>query len=85
MSRKARIIIMPMTITAIMAPELWMRICSLDLVTVVVLAAVVVFIAGESVDACIFLATQCPVLNQASGSPQSSTQGSIVHTGRRVQ
>lgn len=54
MSRKARIIMMPMTITAIMAPELWMRICSLDLVTVVVFAVVVVFIAGDSVEACIF-------------------------------
>lgn len=54
MSRKARIIMMPMTIMAIMAPELWMRICSLDLVTVVVFAVVVVFIAGESVEACIF-------------------------------
>lgn len=54
MSRMVRIIMMPMTMTAIIAPELWMRICSLDLVTVVVLAVVVVLIAGESVEVCIF-------------------------------
>lgn len=54
MSRKARIIMMPMTIIAIIAPELWIRICSLDLVTVVVFAVVVMLIAGESVEVCIF-------------------------------
>lgn len=53
MSRTVRIMMMPMTMIAIMAPELWIRICSLDLVTVVVLK-VVVLIAGETVEACIF-------------------------------
>lgn len=53
MSRMVRIIMMPMTMTAIMAPELWTRICSLDLVTVVVFA-VVVLIAGETVEVCMF-------------------------------
>lgn len=52
-SRTVRIIMMPMTMTAIIAPELWIRICSLDLVTVVVFA-VVVLIAGETVEVCIF-------------------------------
>lgn len=53
-SRMARMMMMPMTMTAIMAPELWMRICCLDLVAMVVLKRSVVLVTGEAVDAGIF-------------------------------
>lgn len=49
MRRAVRIMMIPTTMTAIMAPELWMRTCSLDLVMVVVLAAVVL-VTGDTVD-----------------------------------
>lgn len=50
----ARMMMMPMTMTAIIAPELWMSICSLDFVTTVVLGVVVMLVTGDSFEACIF-------------------------------
>lgn len=53
--RKVRMMIMPITMTAIIAPELWMRICSLDFVVIVVFEGdVVALVTGEAVEACIF-------------------------------
>lgn len=53
-SRKARMMMMPMTMTAIIAPELWMSICSLVFVMAVVFDVNAVLVTGEAVEACIF-------------------------------
>lgn len=52
--RKARMMMMPMTMTAIIAPELWMSICSFVFVMAVVFEGTVVLVTGETVEACIF-------------------------------
>lgn len=44
----------PMTMTAIIAPELWMSICSFVFVTEVVFEGTVVLVTGETVVDCIF-------------------------------
>lgn len=49
-----RMIMIPMTMTAIIAPELWMSTCSLDFVVAVVFEGTVVLVTGEPVEACIF-------------------------------
>lgn len=52
--RMARIRMVPTTMTAIIAPELWMSICSLVFVTAVVFEGTVVLVTDETVGACIF-------------------------------
>lgn len=54
MRRMARMMMIPMTMTAIIAPELWMSICSFVFVTAVVFEGTVVLVTGETVEACIF-------------------------------
>lgn len=50
-SSMVRRIMIPMTMTAIIAPELWVSICSLDLVVIVVLENTVVkLVTGETVE-----------------------------------
>lgn len=54
MRRMARMMMRPMTMTAIIAPELWMSICSFVFVTAVVFEGTVVLVTGETVVDCIF-------------------------------
>lgn len=48
MRTTARMMMMPMTMTAIIAPELWISICSLDFVRNVVFEGTVVMGTGEA-------------------------------------
>lgn len=73
MSRIARMMMMPMTMTAIIAPELWISICSLDFVTVVVFDGRVVLVTGEEVEACIF----SNKLWRSTIQPKRSPEGSL--------
>lgn len=75
-SKNVRMMIIPMTITAIMAPELCVRICSLDLVTAVVFCVVVDWVTDAVAALCIFrfvLYDQFPVMEFSLHSINSST------------
>lgn len=73
-SKNVRMMIIPMTIIAIMAPELCVRICSLDLVVAVVFCVVVYWVTDAVAALCIFrfvLYDQFPVVGLLSPQNQS--------------